>query len=346
MAKYFIHQMEILDTEQMNENPQYAFKGVWIPKEIWLAEDLTWMEKIFLAEINALDNDNGCYASNKFFSKLFRLSPSRCSEIINSLIKKQYLNASYIKENGQTKQRILHVAYRYIRDSRIGYSENTKGGYSENTKQSNIYIENIIRDIGDRNKVEAHSQNVPQAENLLSLRKDLTSFIKLTFLKLYGDFDKGSSYKKEGSHISKLVDRTIKACKPVTPIPDKNSKEYEEILERCKKYIKRIIDTFVKLHKSSAFWQKQPLLPSILNSQGIWPRVIEEMEAETHAPNEVVKGGMVIGTYEHGKFLPDPTLLPPEGRVELAEDWDIFERSPDAYYKLILKWKELKEAND
>jgi len=34
------------------------FKGIWIPKEIWLNENLTLQEKVFLVEIESLDNEN------------------------------------------------------------------------------------------------------------------------------------------------------------------------------------------------------------------------------------------------------------------------------------------------
>ena len=61
------------------------FKGVWIPKEIWLNKELTIQEKSFIAEIDSLDNDEGCFASNDYFSNFFGLSKNRCSEIIKSL---------------------------------------------------------------------------------------------------------------------------------------------------------------------------------------------------------------------------------------------------------------------
>ena len=43
------------------------FKGIWIDKSIWLNEDLTVMEKLFLVEIDSLDNERGCFASNAHF---------------------------------------------------------------------------------------------------------------------------------------------------------------------------------------------------------------------------------------------------------------------------------------
>ena len=48
-----------------------AFKGIWIPKEIWLSTDLKVMEKLVLVEIDSLDNEEGCFASNDHFSKFF-----------------------------------------------------------------------------------------------------------------------------------------------------------------------------------------------------------------------------------------------------------------------------------
>ena len=64
------------------------FKGVWIPKEIWTNKNLNVMEKLFLVEIDSLDNNDGCFATNEYFSDFFRLSKNRCSEIIKNLEKK------------------------------------------------------------------------------------------------------------------------------------------------------------------------------------------------------------------------------------------------------------------
>lgn len=61
------------------------FKGIWIPKEIWLNENLTLEEKGFLAEIYSIDDGNGCRVSDEYFSKFFQMPENKCSEIINSL---------------------------------------------------------------------------------------------------------------------------------------------------------------------------------------------------------------------------------------------------------------------
>ena len=59
------------------EQQERTFKGIWIPKEIWLNNELTLQEKVILVEIDSLDNDDGCFASNKYFSEFFGISAGR-----------------------------------------------------------------------------------------------------------------------------------------------------------------------------------------------------------------------------------------------------------------------------
>ncbi len=123
------------------------FKGIWIPKEIWLNGNLSIMEKMFLVEIDSLDNEQGCYASNEHFSKFFGLSKNRCTEIIKSLESKGLISIELIRENG--KKNISKRILRVLGKSNRGYSENldrgvrkTEEGYSENLDESNTYINN------------------------------------------------------------------------------------------------------------------------------------------------------------------------------------------------------------
>ncbi len=83
------------------------FKGIWIPKEIWLSEELSLQEKVFLVEINSLDNEDGCFANNEYFSKFFGLSKVRVSEVIGSLIKKGFVKSEIDQEKGN--KRILNT---------------------------------------------------------------------------------------------------------------------------------------------------------------------------------------------------------------------------------------------
>ncbi|QUH28244.1 helix-turn-helix domain-containing protein [Vallitalea guaymasensis] len=85
------------------------FKGIWIPKEIWLSQSLTTQEKLFLVEIDSLDNNGGCYAMNEHFSNFFKLSKNRCSEVIKSLETKGFIKINYIKEGKQIIKRVINV---------------------------------------------------------------------------------------------------------------------------------------------------------------------------------------------------------------------------------------------
>lgn len=75
------------------------FKGIWIPKQIRLSKELTLQEKIMYVEINSLDNDIWCFATNKYFADFFSLSDDRVSKIIQSLLKKGYISVEIDKVN-------------------------------------------------------------------------------------------------------------------------------------------------------------------------------------------------------------------------------------------------------
>lgn len=137
------------------EDNKRAFKGIWIPKEVWESKELTLQQKVMLVEIDSLDNEKGCYASNKYFSEFFGISSGRVSQVINELIDKGYLNAEYIKEDNQILGRILKIQsppypVKVFRKLNRGCLENdkggikySKGGYLENYKDNNIIYNNI-----------------------------------------------------------------------------------------------------------------------------------------------------------------------------------------------------------
>lgn len=116
------------------------FKGVWIPKDVWLDHNLSWMEKLLLVEIDSLDAEKGCFASNGYFGEFFNLSPSRISEMVSSLVSKGYITTFLLYEGKQVKQRILTPTIP-IRKLEGGIRD-TEGGYSEKAKDINTLISN------------------------------------------------------------------------------------------------------------------------------------------------------------------------------------------------------------
>nr|DAT28674.1 MAG TPA: helix-turn-helix domain protein [Caudoviricetes sp.] len=99
----------------MNKEFNYPrdFKGVWIPKQVFLDERLNAIEKIILIEIDSLDAEDseGCYASNEYLANFCKCSMTKVSTSISKLIKLGYL---YVSKNDGRK--------RYLK-SRLSNSE-------------------------------------------------------------------------------------------------------------------------------------------------------------------------------------------------------------------------------
>ena len=129
------------------------FKGIWIPSEIWLTEELSLQEKVVLVEIDSLeDEEKGCYASNKYFATFFKLSPGRISQILSNLVDKDYIDIKYITEGKEIIERQIRIKrppYPLVRklntylENDEGGIKKTKEGYLENDKENNIYKNNI-----------------------------------------------------------------------------------------------------------------------------------------------------------------------------------------------------------
>jgi len=115
------------------------FTGLWIPRKIWLDDKLNNIQKLFLAEINSLDNKNGCFASNSYFARFFNLTPQRSSQVINELIRANYLKVKYKYNGKEVDKRVLNVLDRY--------KENIEGGIKNILRGYQEYFKDITKDI-------------------------------------------------------------------------------------------------------------------------------------------------------------------------------------------------------
>ena len=130
---------------------QRDFKGIWIPKELWILKDLSLLEKVMLIEIDSLDNENGCYASNDYFADFFGLSKGRISKVINSLVKRGFVSSElkYKKGTCIVEKRVLKISrwYRSTSKKNRTVSENNDTPTGENN--SRTLVENA-----EENKLE------------------------------------------------------------------------------------------------------------------------------------------------------------------------------------------------
>ena len=93
------------------EKPSRDFKGVWIPREIWLSEQLSLMEKVLFVEIHSLDNADGCYASNRYFAEFFAISERQIRTYIGTLKAKGFVFVTIKNRN----ERVIRVVGKYAR---------------------------------------------------------------------------------------------------------------------------------------------------------------------------------------------------------------------------------------
>ena len=163
-----------------------SFKGVWIPSEIWLSKELTLQEKVFLVEIDSLDNEDGCYASNAYFAEFFQLSKNRCSEIIKNLESKGLISTRYIRKDGKKniQKRVIKVVGKSNRGSRKidrGIRE-TEQGYSEKCEENNTVFNNTSNKYSqDELDILSfwNTQNVVQhKQNKKGLQKEIQKSLK------------------------------------------------------------------------------------------------------------------------------------------------------------------------
>ena len=122
------------------------FKGIWIPKEVWINKELKLIEKIFLVEIDSLDNEDGCYASNKYFADFFGITKGRCSQVINSLQSKGLIKIEFVRDGKIILNRQIRVVNKLNRvfNKSVKGSKNIKGGYLENDKENNTILNNTV----------------------------------------------------------------------------------------------------------------------------------------------------------------------------------------------------------
>ncbi len=93
------------------ERHERDFKGVWIPRDIWLSDHLSVMEKVLFVEIHSLDNARGCFASNAYFAEFFQVSTRQIIRYLSSLREHGFITVMVRNKN----ERVIRTAGKYRR---------------------------------------------------------------------------------------------------------------------------------------------------------------------------------------------------------------------------------------
>lgn len=129
----------------LSENRAEKFEGVWIPKEIYLNNDLKAEEKILISEIISLCKlESGCVASNKHFANFLGTSERTARDYIQHLEELGFIKRKliYKKDSKEIEKRIITLTDKIYESNNRGYGENSPEGMARNCLDKSTLEEN------------------------------------------------------------------------------------------------------------------------------------------------------------------------------------------------------------
>ena len=167
-------------------------KGLWIPAEILLNDDLSDKEKIILAIILYLSEETkSCFASNKYIANIVKVTHERVSKIISSLKDKGYVDVKlkYKTDSKEIEQRqitpIVENINRYSQDVQEGIETNN---YLDSQKQ--LYpIDDNDKDIINNKKNKKIYNNSSNSNKQYKSNYKGRDYTNFDFTKLYANAD-------------------------------------------------------------------------------------------------------------------------------------------------------------
>lgn len=124
-------------------------KGIWIPIEVWEAEDLSWNEKFVLMEIDSFtQKGKECYISNRYLADKLGVSEVTISKYISHLIEAGYVKL--VKFDGRA--RYVESALPSLKGR---LEENLKADLKQTLRQGESKLKgtNNIKDLNKRTDI-------------------------------------------------------------------------------------------------------------------------------------------------------------------------------------------------
>jgi len=139
----------------MKEHPNYYSI---LTAKVRYDTNLSWFEKVLMAEISALSNKTGqCWASNKWFGEVFNQSIRTISRAISKLEEQKYIKVSFEYSESNMTKRIIQMTEAIDKSVHNPNDKNVMGGidknvYHNNTSKNNTSINIWVRDKLDFDK--------------------------------------------------------------------------------------------------------------------------------------------------------------------------------------------------
>lgn len=235
-----------------NRTVNRSFKGIWIPCEIWLAPDLTPTETILLSEINSLDGDEGCTASDPYLAGFMGCSRTAIQNHISNLRAKGYV----FTESFNGRKRVLRVAA--LRKPCEQNPENL-GSSTQKKRESTISNKKDYKKEKEQNSLR--SQPIFKKHY-----KEVLDF----FAKTYPEhFSCAKDFQRESGFIAEMVEYAIARAEPDS---------YEDQKRVLGVLVNTALDIFDGNVKELAWMKGTPPIPSQIMSKGRRPFIVEEIE--------------------------------------------------------------------
>lgn len=159
-----------------NMNDNRDFKGVWIPKEVWLDTRLNALDKVILMEIDSLDQgEKGCYASNEHLATFCQCSKTKVSTAISKLIECGYVYIqNFDGRKRELKSRLSNFERQNIKNCNADI---------QNLKESNTYRNtdnNTVSNKKERkSKSKSYDEQIAEYTQNEELQNALKAFVQM-----------------------------------------------------------------------------------------------------------------------------------------------------------------------
>lgn len=121
-------------------------KGIWIPIEIWEAQDLSWNEKILLMEIDSFTSQGkDCYISDEYIASLIGVSERSARTMLSNLINKGYVNRTRFDGRRRYLQSTISYQSGKICRAEMQNLPNTYNQLPNNSSTKNINKDKDVR---------------------------------------------------------------------------------------------------------------------------------------------------------------------------------------------------------
>ncbi len=154
-----------------------------IPAIVRYDKDLPPNAKLLYGEITALCNEKGyCWASNHYFSSLYKVSDRSVKNWINLLVEKKYIYrlVKYKEGKKEIEKRILSLVPG--EKNFTGWGKNFPGGGEKNFPVNNTYINNTFnntKNIKKQTKKETIQQFLTELNCSDELKESLVGFVDM-----------------------------------------------------------------------------------------------------------------------------------------------------------------------